>query len=68
MGNPIHVIAPYWQDDVQMCVFDDARVGLSREPFVRGLLEMIEAVVADIPDALGGFRLVFSLQLRLAEK
>ncbi|MBN1256298.1 MAG: hypothetical protein JXA52_01185 [Planctomycetes bacterium] len=40
--------------------FDDARAGLVGEPFVAGIPEMIEMLVADIPDAENGFQLFFS--------
>lgn len=56
--NSIQVIAPYMHQGVW--VFDDDRVGLVREPFVGGVPEMIDVLVADIPDAADGFRLTFS--------
>jgi len=56
--NAIMVIAPYWYNGTW--VFDDAKVGLSREPFVAGVPEMIDGIVKDIPDARQGFRLTFS--------
>jgi len=37
-------------------------VNLVREPFVSGITEMIDALVAEIPDAEDGFRLSFSLR------
>jgi len=43
-----------------MWVFDDARVGLDKEPFVSGADDMIDVLVADIPNADKGFRLLFS--------
>ena len=43
-------------------VFDDSRFGLVREPFVGGVPEMIDHLVADIPNAKNGFRLTFSAQ------
>ncbi len=52
------VIAPY--RDKGTWVFDDPRFGLVREPFVAGVPEMIDALVADIPAAESGFRLTFS--------
>jgi hypothetical protein len=52
------VIAPYGFNG--MWVFDDATVGLSREPFVAGIDKMIDRLVASIPNAREGFRLVFS--------
>lgn len=41
-------------------VFDDEAVGLCREPFVAGVPEMIDELVAGIPDAEDGFRMLFS--------
>jgi hypothetical protein len=41
-------------------VFDDARVGLTQEPFVSGADSIIDILVADIPNAAEGFRLLFS--------
>ena len=52
------VIAPYRHNGTW--VFDDDRFGLVREPFVAGVPEMIDALVADIPEAGKGFRLTFS--------
>ena len=43
-----------------MWVFDDPDVGLRKEPFVFGIDEMISRLVASIPNAESGFRLVFS--------
>jgi hypothetical protein len=43
-------------------VFDDEQVGLRREPFIAGVPEIIDRMVADIPDAERGFRLLFSAQ------
>jgi hypothetical protein len=56
--NAINVIAPYRHEG--MWVFDDDRVGLVKEPFVAGADTMIDAMVADIPDAQAGFRLLFA--------
>src|SRR3989454_8025115 len=56
--NAIGVIAPYQYEG--MWVFDDPAVGLSREPFVAGIDTMIDRLVASIPNAEQGFRLVFS--------
>lgn len=56
--NAIMVIAPYRYQGTW--VFDDASAGLVREPFVAGVPEMIDVLVADIPDAANGFRLLFS--------
>lgn len=56
--NAINVIAPYKLHG--LWVFDDPRVGLVEEPFVAGADTMIDRVVAEIPDAVGGFTLIFS--------
>lgn len=56
--NAINVIAPYKYLD--MWVFDDARVGLSQEPFVAGADTMIDRVVRGIPQADKGFVMMFS--------
>lgn len=56
--NSIMVIAPYWYSGTW--VFDDSRAGLEREPFVAGIPEMIDEMVAGIPGAQSGFRLLFS--------
>jgi len=56
--NVIGVIAPYEYEG--MWVFEDPAVGLVREPFVAGIETMIDRLVASIPDAEKGFRLLFS--------
>jgi len=56
--NQINVIAPYRH--LGMWVFDDARVGLSQEPFVGGADRIIDVMTADIPNAAKGFNMVFS--------
>ena len=56
--NSISVIAPYKHEG--MWVFDDPVVGLRREPFVAGIEVMIDRLVATIPHAGKGFRLLFS--------
>ncbi|MBA7477313.1 hypothetical protein ES703_77065 [subsurface metagenome] len=58
MANAIMVIAPYWYQGTW--VFDDESVGLSKEPFVAGVPEMIDNLVKAIPNARSGFRLIFS--------
>jgi hypothetical protein len=60
MQNQIMAIAPYWLDDLQTWVFDDPAVDLVQEPFVSGVPEMMDDLVADIPNAQRGFRLLFS--------
>ena len=57
-ANSIMIVTPYRYDGTW--VFDDPRVGLVREPFVAGMPEMIDVLVADISDADKGFRLLFS--------
>jgi hypothetical protein len=54
VANAIHVIVPYRH--ASTWVFDDPRVGLSQEPFVSGIPEMIDTMVANIPNAEKGFR------------
>jgi hypothetical protein len=56
--NAISVLAPYKHEG--LWVFDDPDAGLRREPFVAGIDTMIDRLVADIPDAHRGFRLLFS--------
>ena len=56
--NSIGVISPYKYEG--MWVFDDPAVGLLREPFVSGIDTMIDRLVAAIPAADHGFRLLFS--------
>ncbi len=56
--NAINLIVPYRHEG--MWVFDDPRVGLNQEPFVSGADTMIDLLVADMPDAAKGFRLLFS--------
>ena len=56
--NSINLIIPYRYEG--MWVFDDPRVGLNKEPFVAGADTMIDLLVADVPNAAKGFRLLFS--------
>jgi hypothetical protein len=58
MANSMFVIFPYRDRGTWM--FDDPAVGLVREPFVAGIPEMIDVLVAGIPDASRGFKLLFS--------
>lgn len=58
--NSIMVLAPYRHAGTW--VFDDAAVGLTREPFVSGIPAIIDDMVKSIPDADAGFRLLFSAQ------
>jgi hypothetical protein len=52
VANVIHVIVPYRH--ASTWVFDDPRVGLAQEPFVSGIPEMIDSIVAKIPNAEKG--------------
>ena len=56
--NAISVLFPYQYEG--MWVFDDPDVGLRRDPFVSGIDEMITRLVASIPNAEKGFKLLFS--------
>jgi hypothetical protein len=56
--NQILVIAPYKRAGTW--VFDDPAVGLEAEPFVAGIPEMIDRLVAPIEKAEEGFRCLFS--------
>jgi len=56
--NSIGVIVPYKYEG--LWVFDHPAVGLVREPFVSGIDTMIDKLVAAIPNADQGFRLLFS--------
>jgi hypothetical protein len=56
--DAVRVVEPYRHEGTW--VFDDPVVGLHREPFVAGITEMIDRLVANIPDAAKGFRLSFS--------
>ena len=58
MSNAIHVIQPYRH--ASTWVFDDPQVGLYKEPFVYGIPEMIDTLVANVPKAAQGFRLLFA--------
>lgn len=60
IANSIFVIFPYLHNNTW--VFDDESVGLVREPFVSGIPEMINKLVASIENAEGGFRLIFSAE------
>jgi hypothetical protein len=56
--NNLNFIVPYKYSG--LWVFDDSRVGLTREPFIAGIDTMIDRLVATIPNAENGFRLIFS--------
>ena len=54
------VIAPYWCERAQTWVFDDRAKCLRQEPFVQGIPAIIDDLVAEIPGARNGFRMLFS--------
>ncbi len=56
--NAIEVIYPYKYQG--LWVFDDERVGLSKEPFIAGADTIIDRFTQEIPHAEEGFRLIFS--------
>ena len=56
--NAINIIRPYKYHG--LWVFDDPKFGLVQEPFVGGADTMIVRLVGDIPNADGGFTIVFS--------
>ena len=58
MANALLIIEPYRSGGTW--VFDDPGRGLTREPFVSGVPEMIDRLVSDVPEAERGFRLLFS--------
>src|SRR5438046_10723328 len=56
--NALMVIVPYKYEG--LWVFDDAAVGLNKEPFIAGIDTLIDKATANIPDAQHGFRAIFS--------
>src|SRR5437588_13015001 len=56
--NALMVIVPYKYEG--LWVFDDAAVGLDKEPFIAGIDTLIDKATANIPDAQHGFRAIFS--------
>ena len=60
MKNSIHVIHPYW--DNGSLVFDDATVGLSKEPFVAGADSVLGVLASRVPGCEERFTLLFSDQ------
>jgi hypothetical protein len=52
------MIHPYSHEG--MWVFDDAAVGLVKEPFVSGADLIIDRLAEQVPDARNGFILIFS--------
>jgi hypothetical protein len=58
MANSIMTIKPYWH--LGNWVFDDNERELDREPFIQQIPQMVDDLVAGIPGAKNGFRLLFS--------
>jgi hypothetical protein len=58
MANAIMIIKPYKAHGTW--VFDDEKHGLTQEPFVAGIPEMIDRLTSNIHNAQKGFRLTFS--------
>ena|SRR5260370_25727946 len=56
--NVVSVIFPYRLEGVW--VFDDAAVGLVREPFISGADNILDVLTENIPDAASGFKIIFS--------
>ncbi len=56
--NNIMILMPYKHNG--SWVFDDAAVGLCKDPVVVGIDNMIDQMVRDIPNAENGFKLTFS--------
>jgi hypothetical protein len=56
--NSLLILQPYRHAGTW--VFDDASTGLVQEPFVEGIPQMTDELVKEIPNAEGGFRLLFS--------
>lgn len=56
--NSLMVIMPYKYQG--QWVFDDAAVGLHREPFIAGIDTLIDKATSGIADAEHGFRAIFS--------
>ncbi|MBW4646388.1 MAG: hypothetical protein KME23_25920 [Goleter apudmare HA4340-LM2] len=58
MTKAIMVIFPYQLN--QTWVFDDEQMGLSQEPFLGGIPEIIDILVQDLANVDEGFKLLFS--------
>lgn len=55
-----YVLPVYWHGG--MWSFDDMRAGIAKKPVTRESNELIDRLVAGIPNASGGFRLILSSQ------
>jgi hypothetical protein len=60
MPDAVLVIEPYRHEGAW--VFDDQATGLVREPFVAGITEMIDRLVAGLPGAPCAFRLLLAVR------
>ena len=58
MENAVYSIRPYRYQS--MWVFDDARVGLVKEPFVMGIPEIIDRAVQHLNQPETGFTVLFN--------
>jgi hypothetical protein len=58
--NSIRIITPYKSKG--QWVFDDPSTGLAREALIAGIDKMLDIFTRDIPNASGGFNLLFSDQ------
>jgi hypothetical protein len=59
-SNSIQVLMPYFHNG--LWVFDDPTTGLVREPFVAGVPDLLEALLAHHNiDGRNGFNLLFSV-------
>jgi hypothetical protein len=56
--NELMILKPYKYQGTW--VFDDPARGLEKEPFIKGITEMIDVLVANIPNAGHKFRLYFA--------
>ena len=56
--NALSVIFPYKLEGVW--VFDDATIGVVREPFISGADKILDVLAEHIPNAADGFKIVFS--------
>jgi hypothetical protein len=54
--NALSIISPYKLEGVW--VFDDAAVGLLREPFISGADNILDVLAENTPDSASGFKLI----------
>ena len=58
MSNSIGIILPYKHEE--MWVFDDEAMGLTKEPFVSGMPQILDLLTKDLPESNKGFALLFA--------